>query len=127
MFSSLTNLEDEYQAEIADVRAQYEERQKRKQSLVGKVVSTKAAKSVTIAVQRRKYVSKYNAYKRITKKVMVHDEDSICNMGDIIRVIPCRPKSKMKRHIICDILFKEPQIDLSTLAKAANPEEAQSS
>ena len=83
--------------------------------MVGKVVSTKCAKSVTIAVQRRKFVSKYNAYKRYTKKVMAHDEEGLCNMGDIIRIIPCRPKSKKKRHTVIDILYKEPSLDIRSL------------
>lgn len=122
--SSLSNLEGEYQSEISDIKNQYQERQKRKQFMVGKVVSTKCAKSVTIAVQRRKYVSKYNAYRRFTKKVMAHDEEEKCNMGDIIRIIPCLPKSKKKRHTVIDILYKEPVLDLSSLKKeqAAVPE-----
>eukprot|EP00603_Paraphysomonas_imperforata_P001314 CAMPEP_0114431770 /NCGR_PEP_ID=MMETSP0103-20121206/10789_1 /TAXON_ID=37642 ORGANISM="Paraphysomonas imperforata, Strain PA2" /NCGR_SAMPLE_ID=MMETSP0103 /ASSEMBLY_ACC=CAM_ASM_000201 /LENGTH=116 /DNA_ID=CAMNT_0001601381 /DNA_START=129 /DNA_END=479 /DNA_ORIENTATION=+ len=106
-------LETEYSTEITDVMNTYEEHAKRKQFMIGRVISNKATKSITVAVQRRKYVSKYNSYRRWTKKVMAHDEQEECHIGDIVRIIPCKPKSKKKRHAICDILFKEPQIEVS--------------
>lgn len=106
-------LEAEYSAEMKDVMDTYEEHSRKKQFMIGRVISDKAAKSITVAVQRRKFVSKYNSYQRWTKKVMAHDEDEECNVGDIVRIIPCKPKSKKKRHTICDILFKEPQIEVS--------------
>ena len=107
-----TKLEQEYSAEMADVKSTYEEHSRKKQFMIGRVVSNKAAKSITVAVQRRKFVSKYNSYMRWTKKVMAHDEEEVCNIGDIVRIIPCKPKSKKKRHSLSDILFKEPQIEV---------------
>lgn len=106
------NLEAEYSTEINDVMSTYAEHARKKQFMIGRVISNKAAKSITVAVQRRKFVSKYNSYQRWTKKVMAHDELEECNIGDIVRIIPCKPKSKKKRHAICDILFKEPQIEV---------------
>jgi small subunit ribosomal protein S17 len=107
------NLEAEYSTEITDVMTTYEEHSKKKQFMIGRVISNKASKSITVAVQRRKFVSKYNSYQRWTKKVMAHDEQEECHIGDIVRIIPCKPKSKKKRHSICDVLFKEPQIEVS--------------
>jgi small subunit ribosomal protein S17 len=110
---SQVDLEAEYSAEVADVMSTYEQHASKKQFMIGRVISDKAAKSITVAVQRRKFVSKYNSYQRWTKKVMAHDEEEQCRVGDIVRIIPCKPKSKKKRHAICDILFKEPQIEVS--------------
>ena len=49
---------------------------------------------------------------------MAHDEQEECNEGDIVRVIPCKPKSTKKGHVICDIFFKEPQIEVSKKEEA---------
>ncbi|MDP6461354.1 MAG: 30S ribosomal protein S17, partial [Gemmatimonadota bacterium] len=32
-----------------------------------------------------------------TSKVMVHDEDNVCAVGDVVRVMETRPLSKHKR------------------------------
>mmetsp|Transcript_26706 Transcript_26706/g.39679 ORF Transcript_26706/g.39679 Transcript_26706/m.39679 type:complete len:156 (+) Transcript_26706:87-554(+) len=113
-------LEDEYKKEISDVTKAYEEKKRIRQSMVGKVVATKCAKSCTIAVQKRKYISKYKAYLRYTKKVMIHDEEEICRVGDIIRAVSCQQKSKKKKHRLYEILWKEPRLDFDaeTIARS---------
>ena len=34
-------------------------------------------------------------------------------LGDIVRIVPCRPRSKKKRHALKDIIRKAPKLDLS--------------
>jgi len=41
---------------------------------------------------------------------MAHDENEIGKPGDLVRIIPCRPYSRRKRHIIKDIIKKEQNI-----------------
>jgi small subunit ribosomal protein S17 len=86
------------------VLQEYDDRKKRRQSLVGTVVSTKCAKSVTIRVAHRKYNSKYNAYTNEHRKFMAHDPEEQASEGDIVRIAPCRPMSKKKRHLLMDII-----------------------
>lgn len=85
---------------------EYAERQTRKQALVGTIVSTKNTKTITVQVVREKYFSKYNKSMNARKKIMAHDEQELGNLGDIVRIVPCRPMSKMKRHQLIDVLKK---------------------
>ena len=101
---SMGEMQQEYSKEIADIMESYEERKKRKQSLVGIVTSTKCAKSITIQVEHEKYYPKYNKYIRSRKKVMAHDESEIGKTGDMVRIVPCRPMSKKKRHTLIDVI-----------------------
>ena len=111
--ASSTNkgLETDYKKEIDDILTDYDERKKRRQSMIGRVVSTKCAKSISVLVAHQKFFSKYNKYISRHKKVMAHDENEICEMGDTVRIVPCRPMSKMKRHAIIDILRKAPKLE----------------
>ena len=104
-------LEMEYKKEIDDILTDYDERKKRRQSMIGRVVSTKCAKSISVLVAHQKFFPKYNKYISRHKKVMAHDENEICEMGDTVRIVPCRPMSKMKRHMIIDILSKAPKLE----------------
>lgn len=74
---------------------------------VGKVVSDKMDKTVTVAVTRQ---YKHRLYKKIIKRVSkfkAHDEDNRCKSGDTVRILESRPLSKTKRWVIVDVLKKE--------------------
>ena len=101
---SMSEMQQEYAKEISDIMQSYEERKKRKQSLVGIITSTKCAKSITIQVEHDKYYPKYNKYIRSRKKIMAHDDREIGKMGDMVRIVPCRPVSKKKRHTLIDVI-----------------------
>ncbi len=100
----LFSIEVEYAAEISDVMKEYETRMARKQALLGIVTSTKCTKSVTVTVTHETYISKYNKFIRRDKKIMAHDEEDRGRLGDFVRIIPCRPRSKKKRHALLDII-----------------------
>jgi len=102
------SLADEYAPEVADVLKDYEERAKRKQSLMGIVTSTKNSKSITVMVQHDKFYPKYNKVLKRRRKVMAHDEVEKGAVGDLVRIVPCRPRSAMKRHALIDIIRKAP-------------------
>src|ERR1700712_1384554 len=68
-----------------------------KNEKVGPVVSTKMQKTIVVQVSRR---VPHPLYKRIVtkhKKFYVHDEEGTARMGDIVRIVECRPLSKLKR------------------------------
>ncbi len=74
---------------------------------VGKVVSDKMDKTVTVAVTRQ---YKHRLYKKIIKRVSkfkAHDEDNRCKSGDTVKILESRPLSKTKRWVIVDVLKKE--------------------
>ncbi len=68
--------------------------------LSGVVVSTKAAKTATVRVERRFKHPKYHKTIKTYKKYAVHDEFSTCKEGENVRLIECRPISKTKKWVI---------------------------
>ena len=86
--------------------------------IIGIVISTKCAKSITVQYQHPKFISKYNATISTRRKVMAHDEDEICEDGDLVRVVPCRPMSRKKRHKIIDIIRKAKKFDYENINKS---------
>ena len=100
----------EYEQEIKDILQMYSDRDKRRQCLIGKVMSTKCSKSITVKTHNKYFHAKYGVFKRSMKKVMAHDENEECNPGDIVRIVPCRPRSAKKRHVLMDIIRRQPQL-----------------
>src|SRR5579864_9140557 len=81
-----------------------------KNEKVGQVVSAKMQKTIVVEVTRR--VS-HPAYKRIiTKrnKFYAHDEQRAAKVGDVVRIIECRPMSKLKRWQLGEILRQAVQV-----------------
>ncbi|MDQ6700776.1 MAG: 30S ribosomal protein S17 [Acidobacteriota bacterium] len=81
-----------------------------KNEKVGEVVSTRMQKTIVVAVSRR---VPHPLYKRIVKKrkkFYAHDEDGTAKMGDVVRIIECRPLSKLKRWKLGAIVRRAPQV-----------------
>jgi len=71
---------------------------------VGKVVSNKMDKSITIAVQRKVKHPIYGKFIGKTTKFMAHDEQNECGLGDTVRIMETRPLSKNKRWRVVEII-----------------------
>ena len=83
-----------------------EEKKQHKNEKLGEVVSTKMAKTIVVSVSRR---VPHPLYKRIVnkrKKFYAHDEESVAKTGDIVRIIECRPLSKLKRWRLGEVVRK---------------------
>jgi small subunit ribosomal protein S17 len=73
---------------------------------VGRVVSNKMNKSVTVSVERRIKHPAYGKYIKRTTKIMAHDEDNSCKEGDIVAISECRPLSKRKAWRVVEIITR---------------------
>lgn len=73
-------------------------------TLIGRVISNRMDKTVTVLVERRVKHPIYKKYLRRSTKLHVHDEDNTCNDGDVVSVEPCRPLSKTKAWRLHSIL-----------------------
>jgi small subunit ribosomal protein S17 len=73
-------------------------------NVIGRVVSNKADKSITVAVERKEKHPVYGKYIRRTTKYMVHDEANECREGDLVEISECRPISKRKAWTLVQIL-----------------------
>lgn len=80
-----------------------------KNEKVGEVISTKMAKTIVVEVTRR---VAHPVYKRIVskrKKFYAHDEKQTAQVGDVVRIIECRPLSRLKRWQLGSVIRKAAQ------------------
>ena len=73
---------------------------------VGKVVSNKMQKSITIAIDRKVKHPIYGKFMNKTTKFMAHDEKNEAGVGDTVRIMETRPLSKNKRWRLVEIIEK---------------------
>ena len=73
---------------------------------IGKVVSNKMDKSITVAVQRKLKHPIYGKFIGKTTKLMAHDEKNESGIGDTVRIMEARPLSKIKRWRLIEIITK---------------------
>ena len=76
----------------------------RKQELVGKVVSAKCDKTITVLVETYKKHPKYGKRVKSSKKYCAHDETNKAKVGDIVRIVETRPISKTKRFYLAEVV-----------------------
>jgi small subunit ribosomal protein S17 len=73
---------------------------------IGKVVSNKMEKSITVAVERKVKHPLYGKFMKKTTKLMAHDEKNECTIGDTVKVMETRPLSKNKCWRLVEIIEK---------------------
>jgi len=78
----------------------------RKKSWLGKVVSDKMEKGIIVAVERRVQHPVYKKYFKKTTRLLAHDEKNEASVGDLVRVMECRPLSKRKSCRLIEIVEK---------------------
>ena len=79
------------------------ERKLRKER-VGLVVSNKMEKSIVVQIERKVKHPKYGKFVRRTTKLVAHDEQNECNIGDTVRIMETRPISKEKCWRLIEII-----------------------
>lgn len=77
-----------------------------KATQVGTVVKTAMTKTVTVKVDRLEQHGLYKKTIRRTSKYLVHDEKSEAGVGDVVRIIECRPLSKLKHWRLLEVISK---------------------
>jgi small subunit ribosomal protein S17 len=81
------------------------ERNRRKER-VGLIVSDKADKTVTVAVEALVRHPMYKKRVRRSKKFIVHDERNEARVGDTVRIIESRPLSARKRWRLANVISR---------------------
>jgi small subunit ribosomal protein S17 len=71
---------------------------------IGKVVSNKMQKTITVTVQRKVKHPIYGKFIAKSNKFMAHDENNDCGIGDTVRIMETRPLSKGKRWRLVEII-----------------------
>jgi small subunit ribosomal protein S17 len=73
---------------------------------VGRVVSNKMQKTITIAIDRKVKHSIYGKFMYKTTKLMAHDEKNEAGIGDTVKIMETRPLSKNKRWRLVEVIEK---------------------
>jgi small subunit ribosomal protein S17 len=105
---------------MADQKQASTHPQGHKNEKTGLVVSAKMNKTIVVEVTRR---VPHPLYKRIItkrKKFYAHDEESKAKAGDTVRIVECRPLSRLKRWTLGEIVRKGVDVAAVEVADTAN-------
>jgi len=79
---------------------------KNTRTLVGRVVSDKRSKTVTVLVERRAAHELYGKIVAHSRKYHAHDEKGEYKMGDVVEITESRPISKSKSWVVTRLIKK---------------------
>ena len=77
-----------------------------KRVLVGKVVSDKTDKTITVLVETYKKNSLYGKRVKYSKKYAAHDEANVAKVGDTVKIVETRPLSRTKHYRLVEVVEK---------------------
>jgi small subunit ribosomal protein S17 len=75
-------------------------------TFVGRVVSDKRAKTVTVLVERRTKHPLYGKIVATSRKYHAHDEKGEFKMGDVVEITESKPISKTKNWVVTRLVEK---------------------
>ncbi len=79
-------------------------------TLMGKVVSDKMDKTITVLIERRVKHPLYGKYLSKSSKLKAHDEENSCKIGDVVTIAESRPLSKSKSWALVKIEERATQL-----------------
>ena len=85
----------------------------------GTVTSAASSKTRRVEIPR---VVRHNKYGRILHRrtiCHVHDEDETSGPGDLVEIIECRPRSRLKRWELVRVVTKSTAVDVASLRSGA--------
>ena len=81
-----------------------EREQGRRKERRGVVMSDKGDKTITVRIDSAKPHPKYLKIVRRSSRIHAHDEKNQAKVGDLVRLVECRPLSRTKRWRLVEIL-----------------------
>ncbi|RKW41232.1 MAG: 30S ribosomal protein S17 [Lachnospiraceae bacterium] len=82
------------------------EKRNLRKTRIGKVVSNKMDKTITVAIEDHVKHPLYGKIVKKTVKFKAHDENNACGEGDTVKIMETRPLSKDKRWRLVEIIEK---------------------
>ena len=77
-----------------------------KRTLIGRVVSDKMEKTVTVLVERKVKHPMYCKVMVRSKKYHAHNEGNVAKAGDLVEIVETRPVSRTKSWAVTTVLEK---------------------
>jgi len=91
---------------VSEAQATATPAEKNTRTLVGRIVSDKRAKTVTVLVERRVTHELYGKIVGRSRKYHAHDENGDYHLGDLVEIAEGRPISKTKSWVVTKLLQK---------------------
>jgi small subunit ribosomal protein S17 len=91
---------------VQEAQTAAQARPKNTRVLVGRVVSDKRNKTVTVLVERRTAHELYGKIVAHSRKYHAHDEKGEFKLGDVVEISECRPISKTKAWTVTRLVEK---------------------
>lgn len=86
-----------------------------KRVAIGVVVSDKPSKTRRVEIPRLVKDPRYKKYVRRRTVCHVHDETNQSHVGDVVEIVECRPRSRMKRWELVRVVEKSRRVDLAEI------------
>ena len=78
----------------------------------GTVTSDRMDKTVAVEIVRAYQHPLYKKIVRRSTKVLAHDEQNICSVGDLVQVVEVRPLSRRKRWKVRQVVSKTESVNV---------------
>lgn len=78
----------------------------KKMTLIGKVVSDKMDKTITVLVETQRKHPLYGKRVKYSKKYHAHDAKNEAKIGDTVKIVQTRPLSKTVNYELVEVLEK---------------------
>ncbi|TAM75899.1 30S ribosomal protein S17 [bacterium] len=76
----------------------------RRKVKIGRVASNKMEKTIVVVTETRVPHPVYKKIVRKSERFKAHDEKNECSIGDLVKIMECRPVSKEKRWRLVEIV-----------------------
>ena len=97
----------------------------RRQRRVGTVVSNRSDKTISVQVEAVRRHPLYRKPVRVRRKLLAHDAENACDVGDVVEIVSSRPYSRRKRWRLTRIVNRATLTEEEQAAVAAASEAAQ--
>ena len=77
-----------------------------KRTLVGRVVSDKMDKTITVLIERKVKHPMYGKVMVRSKKYHAHNDGNVAKAGDLVEIVETRPVSRSKSWAVTSVLQK---------------------
>ncbi len=89
-----------------DASADSPQRQNHRRIKQGRVTSNKMEKTIVVMTETRVPHPVYQKVVRKSVRFMAHDEKNEAGLGDLVRIMECRPLSRDKRWRLIEVVEK---------------------
>lgn len=97
----------------------------RRQRRVGTVVSNRTDKTISVQVEAVRRHPLYRKPVRVRRKLLAHDAENACDVGDVVEIVSSRPYSRRKRWRLTRIVNRATLTEEEQAAVEAASEAAQ--